>query len=99
MPGSIEKAWPGSSGVRVAGDDVRVLVLLDADAVAGAVDELLAPAGLGDDPPGRGVDLLARRADDRRGHRGLLGVEQHGVGLGHLRSGSPRNTQRVMSEQ
>ena len=29
----------------VARDDVGVFVLLDADAVAGAVDELLAPAG------------------------------------------------------
>ena len=68
----------------VARDDVGVFVLLDADAVAGAVDELLAPAGLGDDPAGGGVDLLARRADDGGRHRRLLRVEQHGVGLGHL---------------
>ena len=40
--------------------------------------------GLGDDPAGGGVDLLARRADDRGRHRGLLGLEEHGVGLGHL---------------
>ena len=36
----------------VALDHVRVLVLLHADAVAGAVDEVLAVAGGGDDPPG-----------------------------------------------
>ena len=68
----------------VARDDVGVLVLLDADAVTGAMDELLAPARVGDDPAGGGVDLLARGADDGGRHRGLLRLEEHGVGLGHL---------------
>ena len=40
--------------------------------------------GVGDDPAGGGVDLLARRADDGGRHRGLLRLEEHGVRLGHL---------------
>ena len=51
---------PGSSELGVAGDDVRLLVRLQADAVAGAVDEVLAVAGGGDDVAGGGVDRLAR---------------------------------------
>ena len=38
---------PGSSGLVVAGDDVRLLVPVQPDAVAGAVDEALAVAGGG----------------------------------------------------
>ena len=56
MPGSTEKAWPGSKRLGVAPDDVGVLVLLQADAVAGAVDEVLAVAGVGDDVAGHAVD-------------------------------------------
>ena len=63
----------------VAFDDVRVLVRLDADAVAGAVDELLAVSGSGDDRPGRGVDVFAGRADGRRLDRRGLGREEHVV--------------------
>ena len=44
MPGSIENAIPGSSTSVVALDDVRLLVRLEADAVARAVDEVLAEA-------------------------------------------------------
>ena len=51
----------------VALDDVRVLVLLHADAVTGAVHEVLAVAGVGDDLAGGAVDVLAGRAD--RGRR------------------------------
>ena len=75
---------PGGERPLVALDDVRVLVLLHADAVAGAVDEVLAVPGVGDDPPADPVDVLARRADGGRGHAGLLGLVQHGVGLGDL---------------
>src|SRR4030095_6101183 len=46
----------GSGGFVGAGDQVRVLVLLQADAVAGAVDELLAVAGLDDRVAAGGVD-------------------------------------------
>src|SRR6185436_15466269 len=73
----------------VALDYVRVLVLLHADAVAGAVDEELAVAGIRDDPPGRPVDVLARRADRRRRHAGPLGLVQHGIGLGDRRRRLP----------
>ena len=101
MPGSTEKAWPGASASQLPADDVRVLVLLDADAVAGAVDEVVAVAALGDDAPGDGVDVLARRADDRRRHRGPLRLVQHGVQVAELgrRLLPPVHTHRVMSEQ
>ena len=46
MPGSTEKAWPAASGVSVARHQIGILVLLDADAVAGAVDEVLTEAGV-----------------------------------------------------
>ena len=66
MPGSIENACPGTSRVGVAGDDVRIFVGFDADAVTGAVDEVVAVAVLGDDAPADGVDFFARRTHDRR---------------------------------
>ena len=50
---------PGDEPVAVADHDVGVLVLLDADAVAGAVHEEVAVAGVVDDVAGRGVDRLA----------------------------------------
>src|SRR5690606_16126871 len=68
----------------VAGDDVGVLVLLDADAVPGPVDEPVAVAGLGDDAARHGVDLLARRADGGGGDRRPLGLVQHRVGVADL---------------
>src|SRR3546814_7341957 len=73
-------------------------VLLDADAVAGAVDELLAPTGVGDDAAGRCVDGFARGPDRGRGDCGLLGAEQHGVGLGHLRVGLTQRSEEHTSE-
>ena len=69
----------------VARHDVGVLVHLQADAVPGAVDEVLAVAGRGDRLPGRGVHRL--RADARPDRRagGLLGVLEHLVVRGELR--------------
>ena len=59
-------------------------MLLHADAVAGAVDEVLAEAGVGDHLPGRPVDLLARRADRAGLDADALRLVQHRVGLGDL---------------
>ena len=75
---------PTTRGDAVADDDVGVLVLLDADAVAGAVDEPLAVPGVGDDVAGGGVDGLRRGADPAGRHRGGLGLVEHRVDLGHL---------------
>ena len=47
---------PGSSGSVLPATMYGLLVGLQADAVAGAVDELLAVAGVGDDVAGRRVD-------------------------------------------
>ncbi len=44
----------------VAVDDPRLLVLLEADPMTGAMDEQLAVPGGGDDVASRGIDLLAR---------------------------------------
>ena len=71
----------------VADDDVGVFVGLDADAVAGAVHEELAVAGVVDHPAGGGVDVLAGRADRRRGDPGRLGGLEHVVQLGERRRG------------
>ena len=67
----------------VAFDHVRVFVLLHADAVAGAVHEVLAVTGGGDDPrahdrPPRTVCRPCRR------RRCVLCLVQHGVRLGDL---------------
>ena len=68
----------------VAGDDVGIFVRLDADAVPGAVDETFAETGRGDDRPGRGIHLRARRSDARGAHCSLLRLVQHRVGVDHL---------------
>ena len=99
MPGSTLNAWPAASGSVVARDHVRILVRLDADAVADAVDEAVAEPGRGDDAPRRGVDLGARRADGRGAHAGLLRLDEHRVRVAHLGGGSPTWNIRVMSEQ
>ena len=65
-PGFHAERVPGHQWRRVAGDDVGILVGLGADAVTGAVHEVLAVAGVGDDHPRRPVDVLARHADDGR---------------------------------
>ena len=51
-------------------------MLLEADAVPGAVDELLTEAGGGDDVAGDGVDLLGTDAGTHRVTSGILGLEQ-----------------------
>ena len=84
MPGSTLNACPGTSGVRLPGDDVRILVGLGADAVTGAVHEVLAVAGVVDHGARRGVDRLARRADGRGLHPGLLRGDEHVVRVAHL---------------
>src|SRR5215212_4912201 len=50
----------------VPGHDVGRLVGVQPDAVAGAVDEVLPPARVGDDLPGGGVDLLGGHAGTHR---------------------------------
>ena len=60
-PGLDREAHPGLERVRLALDHVRRLVRGQADAVPGAVDEVLAVAGLGDHRARRPVDVLARR--------------------------------------
>ena len=56
----------------VGGDDVRLLVGLHADAVAGPMQERLAVAGIGDDVARDGVDLGRRDAGAHRiARRGL----------------------------
>ena len=49
MPGSMLKACPARSGSVVAGDEVRLLVRLQPDAVAEPMDELVAVAAVADD--------------------------------------------------
>ena len=98
-PGSTEKAWPGDQRQGVAGDDVGILVLLEADAVAGAVDERVAVAARGDDRPGRPVDRLAGRPRPGRRHSGGLGPLEQVVQSSASRPGGPVQTVRVMSEQ
>ena len=64
--------------VAVAGHQIGVLVLLEADAVPGAVHEVRPVATLVDDAAGNGVDVLARGT-----HRGRA----HGFGLSALEDG------------
>src|SRR6185437_9630919 len=76
---------------RVALDDVRVLVRLKADTVAGAVDEPLAVAGVGDDPARRPVDALGGDAGlDADGGRFLGVVEDLEVLREFVRSAADR---------
>ena len=76
MPGSIEKAIPSRSGSRVAGDDVRVLVALEPDAVAGPVEERLAVALGLDRAARRGVHRFGRDARPNGARRRGLGAVQ-----------------------
>ena len=68
----------------VAADHVRVLVSVHADAVTGAVDEVLAVSGGVDHVTCGTVDLLARCADRGGAHTGGLGLLQHRVRLGDV---------------
>ena len=76
----------GQDGV-VARHEIGVLVLLDPDPVPGAVDEVLAQAGLGDGGARHGVDVLGRDPGSHRVHGGLLRGEQHRVAVAHLGAG------------
>src|SRR5437016_9853390 len=63
----------GHERLTVAADEVRVLVLLEPDAVPGSVDEIGSVAALVDEAAGDAVDVLAWRSR----HGGA-----HGLGLG-----------------
>ena len=83
----------------VAGHDVGILVLFEADAMAGAVDEVLAVAGIGDDPratsstASHSVPTAAAATAAAWASCSTAYNSQNGAG------GSPVNTVRVMSEQ
>src|SRR4051794_4759078 len=62
----------------VARDEVRLLVPLEADPVAGSVDELLAVPLAVDDVAGRPIDCFGRDAGDDRSRRCDLGREEDG---------------------
>ena len=67
MPGSIENAMPGSRTASLPATMYGSSWVSSADAVAGAVDEVLAVAGRGDDVARGGVDRLrASRPGGRR---------------------------------
>ena len=72
MPGLNREGVARDEDLPVPDHQIGVLVLLDADPVTGAVDELLAVAGLGDDPAGHAVDVLGGDPGTGRGHRRLL---------------------------
>ena len=72
---------PGSSTVSVARDDVGLLVRLEADSMAGAVDEQVAVAGVAQDRPAHLVDGLGGHARARVDTLRLLSLDQHGVCL------------------
>ena len=99
MPGSMLKALPDFERLVVALDHVWVLVAFEADAVAGAMDEQLAHARVGDDRARRAVDVLALDARLDRGRAGCLGalkdlVEVANSSLGRM-SASPGDPQRA----
>ncbi len=73
-----------SKGLTVASHDVGVLVLLESDPVAGAVDEVLAVAPLGDDAPGHRIHVLARGADHGGVDGGSLGLLEDQVEVAQL---------------
>ena len=69
----------------VAGDHIRILVRLDPDAMTGAMHERLAVAGVSQHSARRGIDVLAAGADYGRTHADFLRLDEHGVGVMHLR--------------
>src|SRR6266540_632238 len=83
VPAAQVDAWldgerhSGLQDGRVAAHDVRVLVRLQPDAVAGAVHEELAVSRGADDVPRDAVDLLAGDAGANRRTGGLLGRAEH----------------------
>ena len=88
-PGEVDarldgEAHPGHQRLLLALDHVRRFVRGGADAVAGAVDELLAVPRVGDHLPGGPVDLLARDARPDRLDARLLGLPHDLVHLADL---------------
>ena len=79
----------------VAGDDERLLVLVEPDAVAGAVEEVLPVARIGDDRTRGRVDRLARRSDLSRGEAGFVGADDDLVLREFPLVGSPMLTTRA----
>ena len=70
---------------------------VDAEAVAGAVDEIRAIAGVGDDAARGGVDLLAPDAGPRRRERRVHRLLDDGVDLAVVLGRAGRPAMRVMS--
>ncbi len=75
----------GGNRQRVAFHHVWIFVRLHTDAVAGAVNEVLAEASVGDHAPRRSIHLLATGADNAGCDACGLRCVQHCVCLGHLR--------------
>src|SRR5262249_19664629 len=73
----------------VARDDVRVLMGLDTDPMAGAVHEVRPEAGGGDDPASGVVDLGRWAPRSHRAYRGFLRLLQHRVRVPNLAAGLP----------
>ena len=90
---------PGRERQVVAGDHVRVLVRLLADAVTDAVHEELAEAGGGDDAPGRGVDVGARVPTVAARTPASCASTSTAYASRTSAGGSPAWNMRVMSEQ
>ena len=88
------KALPTSSGRELPDDDERVLVALEADPVAGAMDEVVAEACVGDDlAPGR-VDLLGGRRPLPHRSRSAAPTGEHRTGAG-IRLSAPGSSSPV----
>src|SRR5690606_24389032 len=92
--GQVDAGFDGEAHARherllLALDHVGRLVRGDADAVPGAVDEVLAVAGVGDDRAGRPVDVLAGGAGAHGAESGLLGGAYEVVDAALLVGGLP----------
>ena len=98
-PGSTVTTWPAASVAVGRRADPRVLVDVEAHAVAGAVDEGVGPAGVGDDVAAGGVDVRAVDAGPHRGHAGAWARRPRRASAAASACGSPTHTVRVMSEQ
>ena len=75
-PGLDREGHPLAKRLAVAGDDVRVLVAFEPDAVPGSVEERVAVALCLDRTPRRGVDLFGRDTRPNRTRRRRLGAVQ-----------------------
>lgn len=68
------------NGERVALHHVGIFVFLHTDAMSGPVDEILAEAGIDDDPSGRSIHVLTRDAHDPGCNASRVRGVQHRVG-------------------